>query len=239
MDVGIGLPNSVPGASGAQVLEWARQAENAGFSSLATIGAVEYPSYEELTALAATGVVTESIGPLTNVLVSPARSAAELAEQATSVDQLTGGRLTLALGVGWRATDYELTGRDFGTRGRRFDEQLGELRTALRGEPVTHDTKPPSPRPYRDGGVPLLVGGNSDATPRRVAEFGIGWTAGGLPRTSLASSRGASGRPGTMPDARARPVWWRWCTSASGTSRRPHEATSSTTTGVWGWRRRP
>jgi alkanesulfonate monooxygenase SsuD/methylene tetrahydromethanopterin reductase-like flavin-dependent oxidoreductase (luciferase family) len=181
MDVGIGLPNSVPGASGAQVLEWARQAENAGFSSLATIGAVEYPTYEELTALAATGVVTESIGLLTNVLVSPARSAAELAEQATSVDQLTGGRLTLGLGVGWRATDYELTGRDFGTRGRRFDEQLGELRTALRGEPVTHDTKPPSPRPYRDGGVPLLVGGNSDATPRRVAEFGIGWTAGGLP----------------------------------------------------------
>ena len=55
MDISIGLPNTVPGASGAQLLEWARRAEHAGFSSLASIGAVSYPGYEELTVFAAAG----------------------------------------------------------------------------------------------------------------------------------------------------------------------------------------
>lgn len=181
MDVGIGIPNSIPEATGPQLLDWARRADAAGFSSLATIGAVEYPSYEELTVLAAAGVVTERIRLLTNVIVAPARSATELAKQAASVDQLTGGRLTLGVGVGWRQTDYELTDRGFTSRGRRFDQQLQDLRTALRGEPLTDATHPVAPRPVRPDGVPLLVGGNSDQTPRRVAEFGIGWTAGGLP----------------------------------------------------------
>jgi len=130
MDIGIGIPNTVPGMSGAQLLDWARRAEAAGFSSLASIGAVSYPSYEELTVFAATGAVTERIRFLSNVLIAPARSTAELAKQAATVDQLTGGRLTLGLGVGWRATDYQLTGRDFDDRGRRFDQQLRDLRRA-------------------------------------------------------------------------------------------------------------
>jgi alkanesulfonate monooxygenase SsuD/methylene tetrahydromethanopterin reductase-like flavin-dependent oxidoreductase (luciferase family) len=181
MDVGIGLPNSIPDATGAELLEWAQRAESAGFSSLATIGAVEYPGYEELTALTAAGMVTDRIRLLTNVLLAPTRSVAELAKQATSVDQFTGGRLTLGLGVGWRNTDYELVGREFSTRGRRFDTQLRELKTALSGQPLTDGTHPVVPRPVRPEGVPLLIGGTSGETPRRVAQFGIGWTAGGLP----------------------------------------------------------
>src|SRR3712207_957776 len=50
-DIGNGIPNSVRGTSGPQLLEWARRAEAAGFSTLATIGRVAYPSYEELTVL--------------------------------------------------------------------------------------------------------------------------------------------------------------------------------------------
>lgn len=56
-----------------------------------------------------------------NVLLAPTRSSAELAKQAASVDQLTGGRLTLAVAPGWRAADYQLTGRDFDHRGRRLE----------------------------------------------------------------------------------------------------------------------
>lgn len=74
MDIGIGIPNTVPGTSGAQMLDWARRAEAAGFSSLATIGAVSYPGYEELTVFAAAGAVTERIRFMSNVLVAPARS---------------------------------------------------------------------------------------------------------------------------------------------------------------------
>ena len=181
MDIGIGIPNTVPGATGAQLLEWARRADRAGFSSLATIGAVSYPGYEELTVFAAAGAVTERIRFLSNVLIAPARSTAELAKQAATVDQLTGGRLTLGLGIGWRSTDYQLTGRDFGDRAKRFDEQLRQLRTAWSGEPLAEGTRSVAPPCVQQSGVPLLIGGHGDTSIRRAAEFGIGWTAGGLP----------------------------------------------------------
>jgi alkanesulfonate monooxygenase SsuD/methylene tetrahydromethanopterin reductase-like flavin-dependent oxidoreductase (luciferase family) len=185
VDIGIGIPNTVPGATGAQLLEWARRADQAGFSSLASIGAVSYPGYEELTVFAAAGAVTERIRFLPNVLIAPARSTAELAKQAATVDQLTGGRLTLGLGVGWRSTDYELTGREFGDRGRRFDEQLRQLQTAWSGEPLAEGTRSVAPPCVQQPGVPLLIGGHSDAGIRRAAEFGVGWTAGGLPPDAL------------------------------------------------------
>ena len=181
MDIGIGIPNTVPGTTGAQLLEWARRAEAAGFSSLATIGAVSYPGYEELTVFAAAGAVTESIRFMSNVLIAPARSAAELAKQAASVDQLTGGRLTLGVGIGWRATDFQLTGRDFASRGHQFDEQLRDLQRAGAGEAIAEGTRPVAPPPVQQPGPPLIIGGTADASFRRVVEFGSGWTAGGLP----------------------------------------------------------
>ena len=186
MDIGIGLPNTVPDATGAQLLDWARRADAAGFSSLATIGAVSYPGYEELTAFAAAGAVTERIRFLSNVLIAPARSSAELAKQAASVDQLTGGRLTLGLGIGWRETDFQLTGRDFGTRGRRFDEQLRDLQKAWAGEPLMDGTRPVGPPPVQQPGVPLVIGGMADASVGRAVEFGVGWAAGGLPPDAVA-----------------------------------------------------
>src|SRR3712207_2134836 len=134
MEIGIGIPNSVRGTTGAQLLEWARRADAAGFSTLASIGAVSYPSYEELTVFAAAGAITERIRFLTNVLIAPARSTAELAKQAATVDQLTGGRLTLGLGVGWREADFTLTGREFAERGTEFDALLRDLPRALAGE---------------------------------------------------------------------------------------------------------
>lgn len=181
MDIAIGIPNSVRGATGPQLLEWARRAEAAGFSSLATIGAVEFPSYEELTLFAAAGAVTERIRFISNVLIAPARSTAELAKQAATVHHLTGGRLTLGLGVGWREADYQLTGRDFAARGRAFDGMLAGLRRAWAGEPLLEGTRPVAPEPAIPGGVPLLIGGTSEAAWRRVAEHAVGWTAGGVP----------------------------------------------------------
>jgi alkanesulfonate monooxygenase SsuD/methylene tetrahydromethanopterin reductase-like flavin-dependent oxidoreductase (luciferase family) len=180
MEIGIGIPNSVVGTTGAQLLDWARRADQAGFSSLASIGAVSYPSYEELTVFAAAGAVTQRIRFLPNVLIAPARSAAELAKQAATVQQITGGRLTLGLGVGWRESDYLLTDRDFHKRGRDFDAQLSLLQRAWQGQPLMEGTRPPSPDPGPTG-VPLMFGGTSDAAIRRVVEYAIGWTAGGAP----------------------------------------------------------
>jgi alkanesulfonate monooxygenase SsuD/methylene tetrahydromethanopterin reductase-like flavin-dependent oxidoreductase (luciferase family) len=184
VDIGIGIPNSVRGTTGPQLLEWARRAEAAGFSTLGTIGRIAYPSYEELTVLAAAGAVTERIGLMSNILLAPTRSTAELAKQASSVHELTGGRLRLGVATGGRADDYALTGRDFGSRGRRFDEQLLELRRAFAGEPLVDGSAPVVP----DGAqpVPIVIGGTSDAAVRRTVEFGIGWTAGGVPPQMVA-----------------------------------------------------
>ncbi|MCW2705138.1 MAG: class flavin-dependent oxidoreductase [Blastococcus sp.] len=184
MDVGIGIPNSVRGTTGPQLLEWARRAEAAGFSSLGTIGRVAYPSYEELTVLAAAGAVTERIGLMSNILLAPTRSTAELAKHAATVHELTGRRLTLGVATGGRADDYALTGRDFGGRGRRFDEKLAELRRAFAGEPLADGSAPVVP----DGAqpVPIVIGGSSDAAVRRMVEFGIGWKAGGVPPQMIA-----------------------------------------------------
>lgn len=186
MEIGIGIPNTVPGATGSQLLEWARRAETAGFSSLATIGAVSYPGYEELTVFAAAGAVTERIRFVSNVLLAPARSAAELAKQAATVDQLTNGRLTLGLASGWRASDFELVDRDYKTRGKRFDQLLRDLQKAWAGEPMLPGTREVGPPTVQKPGVPILVGGMNDTMPQRVAEFGVGWTAGGLPPDAVA-----------------------------------------------------
>jgi alkanesulfonate monooxygenase SsuD/methylene tetrahydromethanopterin reductase-like flavin-dependent oxidoreductase (luciferase family) len=184
VDIGIGIPNSVRGTTGPQLLEWARRAEAAGFSTLGTIGRVAYPSYEELTVLAAAGVVTERIGLMSNILLAPTRSTVELAKQAATVHELTGGRLVLGVATGGRADDYALTGRDFAARGRRFDEQLAGLRRAFAGEPLADGSAPVVP----DGTtpVPIMIGGASDAAVRRTVEFGIGWTAGGVPPQMVA-----------------------------------------------------
>jgi alkanesulfonate monooxygenase SsuD/methylene tetrahydromethanopterin reductase-like flavin-dependent oxidoreductase (luciferase family) len=185
MDIGIGIPNSVRGATGRLLLDWARRAEAAGFSSLGTIGRVAYPTYEELTVFAAAGAVTERIRFVTDILLAPTRSTAELAKQAASVQELTGGRLTLGLGVGGREDDFRLAGREFAGRGRVFDQQLADLRRAFAGEPLLEGSRPVVPDALT-GGVPILVGGTSDAAIRRTVEHGVGWTAGGAPAAMVA-----------------------------------------------------
>ena len=185
MEIGIGIPNSVRGATGRQLLEWARRAEAAGFSSLGSIGRVAYPTYEELTVFAAAGAVTERIRFVTDILLAPTRSAAELAKQAASVQELTGGRLTLGLATGSREDDFRLTGREFAGRGRVFDQQLADLRRAFAGEPLLEGSRPVVPDAATQG-VPLLIGGTSDAAIRRTVEYGVGWTAGGAPASMMA-----------------------------------------------------
>jgi alkanesulfonate monooxygenase SsuD/methylene tetrahydromethanopterin reductase-like flavin-dependent oxidoreductase (luciferase family) len=185
VEIGIGIPNSVRGATGPQLLDWARRAEAAGFSSLGSIGRVAYPTYEELTVFAAAGAVTERIRFVTDVLLAPTRSAAELAKQAASVQGLTGGRLTLGLGVGGREDDFRLTGREFAGRGRVFDRQLADLRRAFAGEALLEDSRPVVPDAVTEG-VPILIGGTSDAAIRRTVEYGVGWTAGGAPPQMVA-----------------------------------------------------
>jgi alkanesulfonate monooxygenase SsuD/methylene tetrahydromethanopterin reductase-like flavin-dependent oxidoreductase (luciferase family) len=184
MEVGIGLPNAVRGVDRRGIVEWARRADEAGFSTLGTIDRVVYPNYESLIALAAAAAVTERIGLATDILIAPLRrSTALLAKQAATVDSLSEGRLVLGLAVGGREDDFEAVGADFTTRGRTFDAQLEEMTRIWRGETGIGPTSQPT----------LLIGGSADVAFQRAARYGDGWTLGG-------------GTPDAFRDARAKLV---------------------------------
>jgi len=109
-----------------------------------------------------------------------------LARQAATIDILSGGRLTLGLGIGVRDNDYLATGFDFHRRGRRVEEQLPILRRLWAGEPLSNDIGPISPR-SRARGPELLIGGYVPAIVRRIALWGDGYMApgGGEPESMV------------------------------------------------------
>lgn len=191
MDVGIGLPNAVPGLDGRVLVEWARSAEERGFSALGTIDRLLYPNYEPLIALATAAAVTERARLMTDILISPFRNNTPLlAKQAASVDNVSGGRLVLGLATGWRDDDYKASGVDFAARGRILDEQLAEMRRLWAGESVD-GLGGVGPEPARAGGPEIMIGGWVKAAYRRAAEHGSGWTMGGGTPQQLEEARGA------------------------------------------------
>jgi alkanesulfonate monooxygenase SsuD/methylene tetrahydromethanopterin reductase-like flavin-dependent oxidoreductase (luciferase family) len=181
LEIAIGLPATIPGTPGADVLEWARRTDDGPFSSLGVIDRLVYDSYEPLVTLAAAAAVTKRIRLMPAVLLAPLRPAALLAKEAASVDALSGGRLTLGLGVGGRDDDFTAVGAGYHDRGRRFDEQLAALKRIWTGEPLSAEVGPIGPRPVQPGGPPLLIGGQAPAALRRVGRWGDGYLAVGDP----------------------------------------------------------
>jgi alkanesulfonate monooxygenase SsuD/methylene tetrahydromethanopterin reductase-like flavin-dependent oxidoreductase (luciferase family) len=179
MKIGIGIPNSIPGTEGKLLVDWARRADALGFSSLSTIGRVAYPTFEELTTLAAAAGATERIGLRTGILLEPTREPVLLAKSAASLDQLSGGRFTLGVGAGARPDDFEVSGRNFRDRGKRMDADLELMHRAWRGEPVAGSTRPVCPRPVNGERVPVTMGGTSEAAIARTVRWAVGWMSGG------------------------------------------------------------
>jgi alkanesulfonate monooxygenase SsuD/methylene tetrahydromethanopterin reductase-like flavin-dependent oxidoreductase (luciferase family) len=178
VDIGIGLPAHVPGVDGSRVVEWARQAEARGFSSLGVIDRLVYPNYEPLTTLAAAAAVTQRVRLVTAVLLAPLHSnSALLAKQAATIDRLSQGRLVLGLGVGSRQDDFETSGVDLHRRGRIFEAQLDNMRRIWSGESRGFAGRV-GPEPCQAGGPRVLIGGGSEAAVRRAARYADGWLAG-------------------------------------------------------------
>lgn len=179
MRIAVGLPNTIPGTPGPRLVEWARRAEELGFSTLATIGRLVFPTYDELQALTAAAAVTERIGLFSNTLIEPAYDRALIAKLAAGLDQISGGRFVLGLAVGWRDEDFKIAGKSYADRGRRIEADIEFMQRAWRGEIPDGATKRLTPRPTNGESVPIAIGGNVDAAFRRAAKYGIGWTAGG------------------------------------------------------------
>ena len=187
MRIALGLPSRVAAASGEMILEWATRAERGPFSSLVVTDRVVSKALEPLMVLAIAGGATRRIRLMTSVVIGPTRETTLLARQAATIDTLSGGRLTLGLGIGVRKNDYLATGFEFRRRGRRVDEQLPMLRRLWAGEALSNEVGPIGPSSPRPGGPELLIGGYVPAIVRRIAAWGDGYMApgGGEPESML------------------------------------------------------
>jgi probable F420-dependent oxidoreductase len=172
----------------------ARHAEELGFLDLWVSdhvvhpAAQDYPSpylFDPLVSLTWAAAVTEHIGLGTSVLVVPMHNPLELANSLASLDLLSGGRLTVAVGVGWSAAEYGALGYDFHTRGARLDEAIDLFRRAWVEDPFSFHGRFTSfddmrllPKPSRQ--IPIWIGGGSEPAYRRAATRGDGFQVVGL-----------------------------------------------------------
>ncbi len=179
MKIGIGFPANIPGIEGQHLIEWAKKADAGPFSSLGLIDRLVYPNYEPLIAFAAAAGATQRIRLTTSVLLAPLRSAALLAKQAASLDALSGGRLTLGLGIGSREDDYQAVDVPFKKRGKIFDEQLATMHRIWSSERMSETVGPIGPTPVQTGGPEILIGGRAPAAIQRLAKWGNGYISGG------------------------------------------------------------
>jgi probable F420-dependent oxidoreductase len=138
---------------------------------------------EPLTTLTYIAASTSRIRVGTNILIAALRRPVVLAKQASTLDVLSGGRLDLAVGVGWQREEYEAAGLEFDGRGRLLDESLEvcqtlwrEPRAAYDGPGLRFEAIHMMPKPLQPGGVPLWISGTvNPRVARRLARFGSGW----------------------------------------------------------------
>ncbi|MGW6923292.1 LLM class flavin-dependent oxidoreductase [Streptomyces sp. NPDC054950] len=174
MRIGVNVPNFGPGANPDNLARWAKTSEGLGFDLLMLSDHVaitsdvarQYPApfYEPFTTLSWLAGITTRIELGTTVLIAPYRPPLLVARMAANLQQLSGGRLILGVGVGWAREEFEALGIPFERRGALTDELLRALRAAWENDDD-----------YRCGQIPIWVGGNSDAAIRRAVRLGSPW----------------------------------------------------------------
>jgi alkanesulfonate monooxygenase SsuD/methylene tetrahydromethanopterin reductase-like flavin-dependent oxidoreductase (luciferase family) len=196
MQVGVGLPSTIPGAQGQLIIEWACRADEGPFSSLGVLDRLVYDSYDPLITLGAVAGVTHRVKLATTIIIGPLHNNSLLAKTAASLEALSGGRLVLGLAVGARKEDYDASGVDFRERGKRLAEQLSSLRSIWEENHI-------GPKTTRQNNPELLVGGSSDQSYARMVRYTDGYVHGGGPPRAFARAADKAyaawsdgGRPG-------------------------------------------
>jgi alkanesulfonate monooxygenase SsuD/methylene tetrahydromethanopterin reductase-like flavin-dependent oxidoreductase (luciferase family) len=173
MKIGIGLPNQVRNVDPTVIPAWAARAERAGFSALGAVGRIAYPGVADTVALAAAAGATSTIGLTSNVMLATVWPGQLLAKELAGIDGVSGGRLTIGLGIGGREDDFVAEGYGHKNRGKRFDQDLEAYRAFWTGQPVGGGGNPGVPAGARE--VPILFGGRVPATFTRMAKWGVGY----------------------------------------------------------------
>ncbi|MEV5961143.1 LLM class flavin-dependent oxidoreductase [Kribbella sp. NPDC051952] len=174
MEIGVNVPNFGPGTNPARLRDWAQVVEGLGYDLLMVSDhvaitedvAAQYPApfYEPFTTLSWLAGITQRVKLGTTVLIAPYRHPLLVARMAANLDQLSGGRLVLGVGVGWARQEFEALGARLEDRGRDTDRMLAELQRAWADK-----------ADYGDVMIPIWVGGASPAALRRTVRFGTAW----------------------------------------------------------------
>src|SRR5437660_183529 len=200
VQIGIGLfTGQVPPGSSRtfaqeyrEVLDLVRLAETLGFDSAWVSehhGSSDGYLPSLLPMLAAFATATDRIALGTGVMLTPFHDPLRLAEDAAVVDQISGGRLILGLGLGWREEEFRMFHQQVGERVRRTVDTVEVLRRAWTGERFSYEGRAYSydrvkvtPRPAQEPGVPIYLGGFTDASVARAGRLGDGFirSRGGL-----------------------------------------------------------
>jgi probable F420-dependent oxidoreductase len=191
--IGFGLPVSGPWATPDTIRRVARRAEECGYASLWTfqrvlatseLGPAHRSVLDPVLPLALAAGHTERIRLGTATICAPFTAPALLAKALTSLDVLSGGRLTAGLGLGWLPEEYAAAGVPYERRGERMDEYLRCLQALWTQDPVefagefytvprSHVGPPPVQRPH----PPILLGGSAAPALRRAGRLAQGWIA--------------------------------------------------------------
>ena len=197
-----------------ELVAFAVRAEQLGFSSLFVNDSLISPRIEALTMLAALAPVTERVTLGTGALLPFLRRPIQAAQSLASVDLLSGGRLTVAVGAGFPGRFgqpfYTLSEVPWERRFSRLDDtvklwrELWSGASSFHGEILMFDNIPPATLPFHAGGPPIWLGGATPAALARTGRLYDGW----LPyppdpvdyQSGLLDVRKAAGQAGRSPD---------------------------------------
>lgn len=139
-----------------------------------------HPFHDPFVMFAYLAGITQRIEFVTGILILPQRQTALVARQAADLDLLSGERFRMGVGIGWNPVEYHALGQNFGTRGKRVNEQIELLRRlwseslmSFEGQYDQVDRAALNPRPRRS--IPLWLGGFADVALRRAAQLGDGF----------------------------------------------------------------
>ena len=203
MKIGIAGANMPAYAERKHAVALARTAEAAGVESLWTYEHIVVPAryrpaypYSSSGRMPAEGAglpdaldwiaflsgVTERITFGTGMIILPEHNPVILAKRAATIDRLSGGRLLLGVGAGWMKEEFDALGVPWQHRGARAEEYIHAMRRLWADDPATFTGTHVrfqqvhcSPRPHRAAGVPVIIGGHSEAAASRAGRIGDGF----------------------------------------------------------------
>ena len=169
------MPVMEPLLDATTLRSWAQVIDEGPFSSLCWGERIAFDNPDSLTLLGALAAWTDRVRLVTTVVVPQLHDPVMLAKGLATGDLLSGGRLTVGIGVGGRHEDYHAVGADPGTQSRRgLAERVAVMKRVWAGEKVTESVLPVGPPPVQSGGPPLQIGSIGPKTIRDAAVWADG-----------------------------------------------------------------